>query len=120
FGNRHFAPEGKSATIADARTGAEADPVIVDRATGTPIREPEFAWVPGPAAGERTRQRYARRAMSPGSAGGMSALPKPGLKRGRDAHPAESKSTSADRDRATGGRTNARAAARKPSHRSDK
>ena len=48
-------------TIVDARTGAEAEPIIVDRATGRPIREPEFAWVPGPAAGERTRQRYARR-----------------------------------------------------------
>jgi DNA-binding HxlR family transcriptional regulator len=61
FGNRHFAPEGASVTIVDAETGIEADPIIVDRATGRPIREPEFAWVPGPAAGERTRQRYARR-----------------------------------------------------------
>jgi DNA-binding HxlR family transcriptional regulator len=61
FGNRHFAPEGASVTIVDAQTGTEADPVVVDRATGRPIREPEFAWVPGPAASERTRQRYARR-----------------------------------------------------------
>jgi DNA-binding HxlR family transcriptional regulator len=61
FGNRHFAPEGASVTIVDAQSGAEAEPVMVDRATGRPIREPEFAWVPGPAAGERTRQRYARR-----------------------------------------------------------
>jgi DNA-binding HxlR family transcriptional regulator len=64
FGNRHFAPEGASVTIVDAQTGAEAEPIIVDRATGQPIREPEFAWVPGPAAGERTRQRYARRQQS--------------------------------------------------------
>jgi DNA-binding HxlR family transcriptional regulator len=61
FGNRHFAPEGASVTIVDAQTGVEADPVVVDRTSGKPIREPEFAWVPGPAAGERTRQRYARR-----------------------------------------------------------
>ena len=61
FGNRYFAPEGTSVTIVDAQTGVEAEPIIVDRATGRPIREPEFAWVPGPAAGERTRQRYARR-----------------------------------------------------------
>src|SRR5580704_9462634 len=60
FGNRHFAPEGTSVTIVDAQSGAEAEPIIVDRASGRPIREPEFAWVPGPAAGERTRQRYAR------------------------------------------------------------
>jgi hypothetical protein len=45
----------------DAQSGAEAEPIIVDRVSGRPIREPEFAWVPGPAAGERTRQRYARR-----------------------------------------------------------
>src|SRR5262249_61139892 len=61
FGNRHFAPEGTSVTIVDAQTGVEAEPIIVDRFTGRPIREPEFAWVPGPAAGERTRRRYARR-----------------------------------------------------------
>jgi len=60
FGNRHFAPEGKSVTIVDAETGAEAEPTMVDRSTGRPIREPEFAWVSGPAAGERTRQRYGR------------------------------------------------------------
>jgi DNA-binding HxlR family transcriptional regulator len=69
FGNRHFAPEGKSVTIVDAQTGAEAEPVVVDRATGKPICEPEFAWVPGPAAGVRTRQRYARRAAAPETAG---------------------------------------------------
>jgi DNA-binding HxlR family transcriptional regulator len=61
FGNRHFAPEGASVTIVDAQSGVEAEPIVVDRASGRPIREPEFAWMPGPAAGERTRQRYARR-----------------------------------------------------------
>jgi DNA-binding HxlR family transcriptional regulator len=61
FGNRHFAPEGASVVIVNAQSGAEADPMIVDRATGRPIREPQFAWIPGPAAGERTRQRYERR-----------------------------------------------------------
>jgi DNA-binding HxlR family transcriptional regulator len=64
FGNRHFAPEGASVTIVDAQTCVEADPIVVDRVSGRPIREPEFAWVPGPAAGERTRQRYARRIPS--------------------------------------------------------
>jgi DNA-binding HxlR family transcriptional regulator len=82
FGNRHFAPEGKSVTIVDAQTGAEADPIVVDRTTGELIREPEFAWVPGPAAGERTRQRYARRA---GSAGVPPALALPAPESGRDA-----------------------------------
>ena len=64
FGNRHFAQEGASVTIVDAQTGVEAEPIVVDRATGRPIREPEFAWVPGPAAGARTRQRYARRSQA--------------------------------------------------------
>jgi len=48
-------------TIVDAESGEPAEPIIVDRATLRPIREPEFAWVPGPAAGERTRRRYALR-----------------------------------------------------------
>jgi DNA-binding HxlR family transcriptional regulator len=61
FGNRHFAPEGASVMIIDAETGEEAEPIMVDRATGRPIREPEFAFAPGPAAGERTRQRYSMR-----------------------------------------------------------
>jgi DNA-binding HxlR family transcriptional regulator len=87
FGNRHFAPEGRSVTIVDARTGVEADPVVVDRATGKLIREPEFAWVPGPAAGEHTRQRYARRVPPfSGTADvppALSSLPPP--ENGRDA-----------------------------------
>jgi DNA-binding HxlR family transcriptional regulator len=59
FGNRHFAPEGASVMIVDTQTGVPADPIMVDRPTGRPIEPPEFAYVPGPAAGERTRQRYA-------------------------------------------------------------
>jgi DNA-binding HxlR family transcriptional regulator len=82
FGNRHFAPEGKSVTIVDAQTGAEADPVVVDRASGKPIREPEFAWVPGSAAGKGTRRRYAGRA---GTAGVPPALSLPTPEGGRAA-----------------------------------
>jgi DNA-binding HxlR family transcriptional regulator len=74
FGNRHFAPEGKSVTIVDAQTGAEAEPIVVDRATGKPIREPEFAWIAGPAAPQRTRQRYARRAPAEWRDGAVSKL----------------------------------------------
>ena len=43
--------------IVDAVTGAEADPVLVDRASGRPLVEPAFRSAPGPAATERTRQR---------------------------------------------------------------
>ncbi|MFC7475750.1 winged helix-turn-helix transcriptional regulator [Dankookia sp. GCM10030260] len=61
WGNRHFAPEGASVQVVDARTGAPADPVLVDRASGRPIIGPDFVVAPGPAAGEATRRRYARR-----------------------------------------------------------
>jgi DNA-binding HxlR family transcriptional regulator len=59
WGNRHFAPEGASVQLIDTKTGAEVEPILVDRATGRPIQQPEYALAPGPAAGERTRRRYA-------------------------------------------------------------
>ena len=62
FGNRHFAPEGASVTIVDAKSGAPADPVLVDRFTGRPVASPEFALAAGPAATEATRARMAARA----------------------------------------------------------
>ena len=52
FGNRHFAPEGASVEIVDAKTGTPADPVLVDRLTGRPLVSPEFKLAPGPAARE--------------------------------------------------------------------
>jgi DNA-binding HxlR family transcriptional regulator len=61
FGNRHFAPEGASVCIVDAKTGAVADPVLVDRASGRPLAEPDFTLAPGPAASEGTRRRLATR-----------------------------------------------------------
>jgi DNA-binding HxlR family transcriptional regulator len=64
FGNRHFAPEGESVSIVDARTGAPADPVLVDRQSGRPLVEPDYRIVPGPAATARTRERHATRTAS--------------------------------------------------------
>jgi DNA-binding HxlR family transcriptional regulator len=58
WGNKHFAPEGKSVVIVDRETGAEADPVLVDRASGRPLSETAFRSAAGPAADERTRRRY--------------------------------------------------------------
>ena len=58
WGNRHFAPEGKSVVIVDSRTGAEAEPVLVDRNSGRPLVAPDFRSAPGPAADARTRQRH--------------------------------------------------------------
>ena len=59
WGNKHFAPEGKSVLIVDSVTGAEAEPLLVDRASGRPLAEPAFRAVAGPAASESTRRRYA-------------------------------------------------------------
>jgi DNA-binding HxlR family transcriptional regulator len=65
WGNRHFAPEGASVLIADTETGAIADPVLVDRASGRPLTEPPFRLVAGPAANQRTRRRYASAVAEP-------------------------------------------------------
>ena len=59
WGNKHFAPEGASVHLIDTRTGATVDPVLVDPATGERIQAPNYAMAAGPAAPERTRQRYA-------------------------------------------------------------
>ncbi|HZU89101.1 MAG TPA: helix-turn-helix domain-containing protein [Stellaceae bacterium] len=59
WGNKHFAPEGKSVVIVDSRTGAEAEPMLVDRNSGRPLVAPDFRSAAGPAADARTRQRHA-------------------------------------------------------------
>jgi DNA-binding HxlR family transcriptional regulator len=63
WGNRHFSPEGASVLLVNSETGAVADPIVVDRTTGRPIPGPGYSLVPGPAAGERTRQKIARAAQ---------------------------------------------------------
>ena len=59
WGNKHFAPEGPSVLLVDRNTGAAVEPILVDRRTGQPIKEPEYAFAPGPAASERIQRRYA-------------------------------------------------------------
>ena len=53
WGNKHFAPEGASVQLIDTRTGAAVDPILVDPATGEPIKAPEYVMAAGPAASER-------------------------------------------------------------------
>ena len=48
WGNRHFPPDGLRTEIVDAVTGAPADPILVDRATGRPIDGPDFKVVRTP------------------------------------------------------------------------
>ena len=59
WGNRHFAPEGASVQLVDARTGEPAEPILVDRVTGRPITEADHRHAPGPAANAQVRARYA-------------------------------------------------------------
>jgi DNA-binding HxlR family transcriptional regulator len=70
WGNKHFAPEGPSVVLVDAETGGRVDPVLVDRASGRPLDDNRYVFVPGPAASPRTRQRLAFKAsVRKGSAG---------------------------------------------------
>jgi DNA-binding HxlR family transcriptional regulator len=57
WGNRHFAPEGLSVMLVDARTGVAAEPMLVDRLTGQPITEATHKNTAGPAAGARVKKR---------------------------------------------------------------
>ena len=59
WGNRHFAPEGAAVQLVNRKTGEPVDPVLVDPATGRPVLGDDYAFVPGPAAGERVREKYA-------------------------------------------------------------
>ncbi len=57
WGNEHFTPEGRSVLLVDSETGREAEPILVDRASGRPVCDPRFRFVPGPAASEAMKQR---------------------------------------------------------------
>jgi DNA-binding HxlR family transcriptional regulator len=57
FGNKHFAPEGKSVVLAHSKTGAVADPLFIDRNTGAPLAGPDYRLLPGPAAARPMRRK---------------------------------------------------------------
>jgi DNA-binding HxlR family transcriptional regulator len=61
WGNSRIAPGERSMVLVDAQTGAEAEPVVVDRATGRRIDGPDFVFTAGPAATKPFRDRYAGR-----------------------------------------------------------
>ena len=58
WGNKHFAPEGASVVVIDSKTGAQADPILVDSKSGRPLTPPAFRSAAGPAADARTRRRH--------------------------------------------------------------
>lgn len=63
WGNRWFAPEGRASILVDADSGAPAQPMLVDRASGRELAEPAFKFAAGPAADEplQRRMRFADR-----------------------------------------------------------
>jgi DNA-binding HxlR family transcriptional regulator len=60
WGNARLAPDERSMVLVDAETGAEAEPVVVDRATGQRVDGPGFVFAAGPAASKPFRDRYDR------------------------------------------------------------
>jgi DNA-binding HxlR family transcriptional regulator len=63
WGNARLAPGERSMVLVDANTGAEAEPVLVDRATGRRVDGPDFVFTAGPAASKPFRDRYTARPM---------------------------------------------------------
>ena len=79
WGNDRLAPEARSMVLVDAETGAEAEPVVVDRCTGRPLDGPDFVFTAGPAASQPFRDRYQGRPAPAAAA----APKKPARRRGR-------------------------------------
>ena len=72
WGNARLAPAQRSMVLVDAETGAEAEPVVVDRTTGQRLDGPDFVFTAGPAASQPFRDRYQSRPTP--------RRPKPGLR----------------------------------------
>lgn len=58
WGNKHLAPEGPSLVVVDKADGRWAEPVLVDRRTGSELDSEGFTLATGPTATNRMRQRY--------------------------------------------------------------
>jgi DNA-binding HxlR family transcriptional regulator len=61
WGNARLEPRQRSMVLVDAETGREAEPVLVDRATGRRVDGDDFVFTAGPAASKPFRDRYATR-----------------------------------------------------------
>lgn len=59
WGNKHFAPEGKSVVLVNKQTGVEAEPVLMDGNTGARLTEREYVMSAGPAASDGVKKRMA-------------------------------------------------------------
>src|SRR6201987_1483197 len=65
WGNARLAPRERSMVLVDAQTGAEPEPVLVDRATGRRGDGPDFVFTAGPAASRPFQDRYAAHPKPP-------------------------------------------------------
>jgi DNA-binding HxlR family transcriptional regulator len=66
WGNARLDPADRSMILIDAATGAEVDPVLVDRSSGRRVDGEGFVFTAGPAASHAFRERYRR---VPGTSG---------------------------------------------------
>lgn len=57
FGNRHYAPEGRSVELVDAETGRPVELALIDGTTGVPISSERHRAAAGPAADTDIRRR---------------------------------------------------------------
>ncbi|ARX87023.1 MULTISPECIES: winged helix-turn-helix transcriptional regulator [Streptomyces] len=60
WGNRELPPADRGMILVDARTGEEAEPVVVDRHTGRRVDTEEYVFTPGPAASDAMRARFSK------------------------------------------------------------
>ncbi|MGW7427665.1 winged helix-turn-helix transcriptional regulator [Streptomyces sp. NPDC054813] len=61
FGNNHFPPAAPNVRLVDKESGADVDPLLIDRTTGHPIDEEHTTFLPGPSADDRIRAVLERR-----------------------------------------------------------
>jgi len=54
--------EAVNVRLVDSETGADVDPVLLDRSTGQPLDDEHTTFLPGPAADDRLRPVLTRRA----------------------------------------------------------
>jgi DNA-binding HxlR family transcriptional regulator len=58
WGNARLEADQRSMVLVDAETGQEAEPVLVDRASGRRVDGDDFVFTAGPAASRPFRDRY--------------------------------------------------------------
>jgi DNA-binding HxlR family transcriptional regulator len=68
FGHRHFAVAGGGTRIVDAKTGATAEPMLVDRRSGKPLIGPDYKIARGRGAAAAVPATRAGAGLIPGAA----------------------------------------------------